>query len=174
MATKNHPAMIPLIKIVGVKNSGKTTLAEKLIRTLSRRGFKVAGMKHASHAVDLDRAGTDSSRLSRAGALATCLINPEGFWIYGRSTDRAEVASYFRAVARNADIILSEGDKKGAGPKIEINRRASREGPLCLEDEELIALVTDRPGMMVNRPVFHPDDIDGIADFIEARYLHQH
>jgi hypothetical protein len=48
--------------ITGWKNSGKTTLTERLVAELTRRGHSVATVKHAHHAFDIDREGTDSWR----------------------------------------------------------------------------------------------------------------
>ena len=52
----------PIIGIAGWKNSGKTTLAVRLVEELTGRGFRVATIKHAHHALRLDEEGTDSAR----------------------------------------------------------------------------------------------------------------
>jgi len=168
---KRKSGMVPVIKIVGVKNSGKTTLVEKLIQAFHHRGFKVAAMKHCNHDFELDQDGTDSHRLNRAGAVMTCVVNAGGFAIFGKTGDRPTVASYFQPLVPDADLIISEGNKEGMGPRIEINRRESREGPRCLDDPELIAMATDRDDLSVSVPVFHPDDVESMADFIEKKFL---
>ena len=43
----------PLIGIAGWKNSGKTTLAVRLIAELTRRGYRVSSIKHAHHAFQI-------------------------------------------------------------------------------------------------------------------------
>jgi len=161
----------PLIKIVGVKKSGKTSLAEKLIREFSSRGIRVAAIKHCHHAFPLDREGTDSYRLGRTGAISTSVYVPGGFAIFGAVETIEELEDRLRTLFPEADLLLMEGNKKGAGPKIEINRQACREGPMCLEDPELVALITDRKDCGGSAPVFHPDDIEGIVQFIHKKFL---
>ena len=39
----------PLVSIVGKTNSGKTTVIEKLLPELVRRGYRVATIKHHAH-----------------------------------------------------------------------------------------------------------------------------
>ena len=46
--------------ITGWKNAGKTTLAERLVAEFVRRGWRVATIKHAHHAADIDKPGTES------------------------------------------------------------------------------------------------------------------
>lgn len=161
----------PLIKIVGVKKSGKTSLAEKLIAAFTSRGTRVAAIKHCHHAFPLDREGTDSYRLGRAGAIAASVYVPGGYAIFGAIETLAELEKHLRTLFPEADLLLMEGNKTGAGPKIEINREACNEGPVCLEDQELIALITDRKDLSVQVPVFHPDDIEDIVQFIRKKFL---
>ena len=68
--------MIPIVSIVGKSDSGKTTLIEKLIAELTRRGFRVATIKHNRHGFDIDHEGKDSWRHKRAGAVATVVASP--------------------------------------------------------------------------------------------------
>ena len=61
--------------ITGWKNSGKTTLTEKLVAELSRRGWKVSTVKHAHHDFDIDKEGTDSFRHRQAGASEVAVVS---------------------------------------------------------------------------------------------------
>lgn len=61
------PVMIPRIAVVGHKNSGKTTLVERLITAFTRDGLAVAAIKHTSDERGFDKPQTDSDRLMRAG-----------------------------------------------------------------------------------------------------------
>ena len=72
MRRDHHPP--PAIGVAGWKNSGKTTLVTRLIAELTRRGFKVATVKHAHHDFQIDDAETDSARHRRAGAPGTLSI----------------------------------------------------------------------------------------------------
>ena len=68
--------MIPIVSIVGKSNSGKTTLIEKIIAELVRRGYRVATIKHNRHGFDIDHEGKDSWRHKRAGARTTVIASP--------------------------------------------------------------------------------------------------
>ena len=54
--------MTKLIGIVGWKNSGKTTLIERLVARFAGEGLRVATNKHAHHDFDIDHSGKDSWR----------------------------------------------------------------------------------------------------------------
>ena len=54
--------MIPIVSIVGKSDSGKTTLIEKLLPELTRRGYRIATVKHDVHGFEVDREGKDSWR----------------------------------------------------------------------------------------------------------------
>src|SRR5689334_24003933 len=65
----------PVIGIAGWKKSGKTTLITRLIEEFTRRGLKVASVKHAHHAFQIDTGDTDSARHRRAGAVAVAIVS---------------------------------------------------------------------------------------------------
>ena len=69
--------MIPIVSIVGRSNTGKTTLIEKLIPELRRRGYRVATIKHNIHGFDIDHEGKDSWRHKKAGARLTVIASPQ-------------------------------------------------------------------------------------------------
>jgi molybdopterin-guanine dinucleotide biosynthesis protein B len=72
--------------------------------------------------------------------------------------------------AAGFDLVLIEGYKREPFPKIEIRRDggASRQ-PLTGSAPQIVAIASDRPSEEAdNLPVFHLDDIGGMADFIAA------
>ena len=71
---KSH--MIPIVSIVGKSDSGKTTLIEKLLPELGRRGYRVATVKHDVHGFEVDREGKDSWRHKKAGAHTVVISSP--------------------------------------------------------------------------------------------------
>jgi len=77
-----------------------------------------------------------------------------------------ELAQYFS----KADIILTEGYKRGDKPKIEVFRREIRKEPICKHDKHLVALISDAP-VNLDVPRFSPDDIPGLTDFLIS-YFH--
>ena len=68
--------MIPIVSIVGKSDAGKTTLLEKLIPELKRRGYRVATIKHDAHQFEIDHPGKDSYRHFHAGADWTIIGSP--------------------------------------------------------------------------------------------------
>ncbi|MEK6682466.1 MAG: molybdopterin-guanine dinucleotide biosynthesis protein B, partial [Nitrospirota bacterium] len=60
--------MIPIVSIVGRSNSGKTTLIEKIIPLLTKKGYRIATVKHCSHGFEMDKEGKDTWKHKKAGA----------------------------------------------------------------------------------------------------------
>jgi len=160
--------VIPIISIVGKSNSGKTTLLERLIAELKRRGYRVGTIKHDVHGFDIDRPGKDSWRHAQAGSDVVVIASPNRLALIRRlerELSLDEVARYFSDV----DIILTEGYKRGDKPKIEVSRREVSEELLCTQ-EELVAVATDHP-VDVDVPQFALDDAVGLVNLLEERFL---
>jgi len=164
------PAMIPIVSIVGKSNSGKTTLIEKLVAELTRRGWRVATIKHNRHGFDVDHEGKDSWRHKQAGAVATVLASPVRIAVIEdarRDYSLAEVADRY---IRDADIILAEGYKVNPHPKIEVFRSEMRRERLCGPGDNLIAVAGDRP-VPAEVPFYDWNDVTGLTDLIVERFL---
>jgi molybdopterin-guanine dinucleotide biosynthesis protein B len=162
--------MIPIVSIVGKSNSGKTTLIEKLIAELSRRGWRVATIKHNRHGFEIDHEGKDSWRHRKAGAVATVLASPAQIALIedaGKDYELAELAERF---IRDADVILAEGYKGNPHPKIEVFRMELRRELLCGPGDNLVALAGDQP-LSAAVPCFDRNDAVAIADLIEHLFL---
>jgi molybdopterin-guanine dinucleotide biosynthesis protein B len=159
-----------VIGIAGWKNSGKTTLATRLIAELTGRGFRVASVKHAHHAFQIDDGETDSARHRRAGAQQVAIVS-SGRWALVSELAGAPEPSLAEIVARldPCDLVIVEGYKGAPIPKIEARRSAAaRETPLVETDPSVIAIAADHPVEGRGRPVFALDDAAGIADFVIA------
>jgi len=162
----------PLFGVAGWKNSGKTTLMARLIGELTRRGYAVSVIKHAHAEFEIDRPGRDSFKLREAGACQVALSSPRRFALMRElgcapEMSFAEVLAY----AGPCDLVLVEGFKREAFPKIEIRREggASRE-PLHGTFPEIVAVASDRPETdKETLPVFQLDDIAAMADFIVSQ-----
>ena len=162
---------IPVIGIAGWKKSGKTTLVVRLIEEFTRRGLKVASVKHAHHNFQIDDAETDSARHRRAGAAQVAVVSAKRWALIGElggapEPDLAEVLAWLGP----CDLVIVEGYKSSAIPKIEVRRAAasSRE-PLAPKAPKVIAIaadhdVADAQGLAT----FALDDVATIADFIAA------
>lgn len=160
--------MTPLITIVGKSNSGKTTLLTKLIPEIKKRGYRIGTIKHAHHGFDMDREGKDSYKHKQAGAEATLVSSPGRIGMV-RDED-SESLMDLKHYLSDMDIIICEGFKREKVPKIEIFRKDVHKTPLCLEDEDLIAMVTDAD-VDLNVPTIGLSDIEALASFIIEKYL---
>jgi len=156
--------------ITGWKNSGKTTLTEKLVAELSRRGWKVSTVKHAHHDFDIDKEGTDSFRHRRAGASEVAIVSGRRWALMHELREEAE-PTLEEVLGRLApcDLVLVEGYKREGHNKLETRRREARETtPLAATDPTILAVASEYAVEDSSLPVFGLDDIDAIADFVEA------
>ena len=157
-----------LFIFVGHSNAGKTTFVEQLLAELTRRGRRVAAIKHAHHAVELDTAGKDSWRYKQAGAVMSMLVTRDALQLVADATDRREPQQLAARFLGEADLVLAEGFSHAAGPKIEVLRRACGKPPRCQLEDGLIALVTDCAEAHPPLPHLALDGVAGVADFVLA------
>jgi molybdopterin-guanine dinucleotide biosynthesis protein B len=116
----------PLIGIVGWKNSGKTTLIERLVAALARDGLSVATIKHTHHELRAHDGVTDGERHARAGAVRSAVISPSGWELAGElRSGPAPALEQVVELLGAADLVLVEGFKGASIPKIELRREAS-------------------------------------------------
>lgn len=160
--------MPPIISIVGKSKSGKTTLIEKLIPELKRRGYKIGTIKHTFHNVDFDKKGKDSWRHKNSGAETVIVVSPGRIAMV--RDDNCESLDCLEMYFQDMDLVITEGYKKENRPKIEIVRAATKKKPLCLDNDNRIALVTDTD-IDLEVPRFGLEEIEKLADLIEKRYL---
>ncbi len=161
----------PIFSVVGRKNAGKTTLIERLIPVLRRRGLRVGALKH-HHVGDFqaDTPGKDSYRHAQAGATLTGVIAPEKVALFLRTGEPVHPADLVRLFEDHVDIVLAEGFFQAGFAKIEVVRVVLGWEPRVTKADGLIALVTDGkwdPGV----PRFGLDDVEPLADLLatEAR-----
>lgn len=158
-----------LFGITGWKNSGKTTMTERLVQCLTERGYRIATIKHAHHDFDIDHEGTDSWRHRKAGAAEVAIVSQRRFAIMHENLDAPE-PSLQEIVARLSpcDLVLVEGYKREPHKKIELRRTGGHDGPLLAEsDPSIVAIASDYPQAGCNIPVFDIDAIEAIADFVQ-------
>ena len=155
-----------IIAISGVKNSGKTTLIERILPKLQEMGLQVAVIKHDGHTFVPDPEDTDTGRYIQAGAYGTAIFYGETYKVIKRqAVDEHALLQQFP----EADLILLEGLKHSTWPKIEIVRSGNSTQAVC-DPDTLLALVTDIPHFMSHVPILPLDDIDGIVEVI-LRYM---
>ena len=159
----------PVFGVVGWKNSGKTTLMSRLIHELSKRGFEISVVKHAHQKFDVDHPGRDSFKMREAGARQVMLSSPRRFALMRELGDGPEMTfDELLAYVGPCDLVLVEGYKREAYPKIEIRKEgaASRE-PLSATFPDVVAIASDQPADETDAlPIFQIDEIERIVDFI--------
>lgn len=157
--------------ITGWKNSGKTTLTEKLVAELVRRGRRVSTVKHAHHDFDIDKEGADSFRHRQAGASEVAIVSGRRWALMHelRGEEEPKLADILERLAPT-DIVIVEGYKRENHFKIEARRTNAKDRtPLAPSDPSIVAVAADHPQANETLPVFDLDDIASIADFIERR-----
>ncbi|MEM8869705.1 MAG: molybdopterin-guanine dinucleotide biosynthesis protein B [Pseudomonadota bacterium] len=155
-----------MIGVTGWKDMGKTTLVELLVGELVARGLRVATIKHAHHALELDTPGRDSYRHRMAGAAEVLVASAARVAIIeelrGAPEPRLPV---LLTRLQDADLVVVEGYKTADHPKLEVFRSAIAQGrvPLAMTHPGVVGIVGDAPGAGV--PVFDAGDPVAIADF---------
>ncbi len=155
----------PVIAAVsGVKNSGKTTFLQKLVKELTNRGYKAAVIKHDGHDFEPDVPETDTWKLRQAGAYGTAVFSNNRWMVSKQETgmDEVQLMKYFP----EADFILLEGFKYSAYPKFEVVRAGNSTESVC-DPNTLLALVTDMDMKIDNVMLVDLNDINAAADFLE-------
>jgi molybdopterin-guanine dinucleotide biosynthesis protein B len=161
-----------ILSFVGRSNSGKTTLIERLIPELVRAGYRVATVKHAGHGFDLDTEGKDSWRHKRAGASAVLVLSKGSLAMFADVPEETKLTELRdRYLDNSIDLIIAEGWKSEGYPKIVVIRDQAGEVPVS--PDGLLAVVSNKP-IEYHVPLFDPDDISKIADFIIRRFPKKH
>ncbi|MEH6738333.1 MAG: molybdopterin-guanine dinucleotide biosynthesis protein B [Sulfitobacter sp.] len=154
--------------VVGWKNAGKTGLMERLVTEITGRGFSVSTVKHAHHSFDVDHPGKDSFRHREAGASQVLLASRNRIALMHELRGAPE-SSLEELLAQLApvDLVLVEGYKRDAHPKIEAHRAVTG-NPLISPDDPTIRAVASDTELLLDLPIFDLDDTAAIADFILA------
>ena len=169
----------PLLSITGKKNSGKTTLVVRLAAALTQRGVRVMTIKHGSHTFNMDPVNTDTYRHYHEGqAERVAMISPDKFALVVRweaPLTPEEIAARYMA---DADLVLCEGFKATALPKVEVFRREAHNemlyAPSLPNAAAWQAMVADGPVDDVPFPVFRLDRdgwLNELVDWVQQHHL---
>jgi molybdopterin-guanine dinucleotide biosynthesis protein B len=141
----NQKSATPYIIFAGFSGAGKTTLLEQVITILSQRGVRLGLLKHAHHDFDVDIPGKDSWRHRKAGAREVLVASSQRWALMHEHGDDSEPSlEELMAHLSPCDLILVEGWKGAAGPKVEIWREENGKPIILDHDPHRIALVSDR------------------------------
>ena len=153
-----------VVGVVGWKDSGKTGLVERLVAELVGRGLRVCTVKHAHHGAEVDRPGTDSHRHRAAGASQVVLATPAAWALMSelRGAPEPDLAALL-ARLDPCDLVIVEGFKAAAHPKIEAHRASTGRAPVALADPWVRAVASDG-APEVPCPVLALDDTAALAD----------
>lgn len=169
----------PMVAVVGRKHSGKTTLTVRLSAELHRRGHRVMTIKHGSHTFNVDPATTDTYRHYHEGmAERVAMASPDKFALiqrWGEELAAEEIAERYMA---DAGIVVCEGFKRSALPKIEVYRSDAHAEPLFGTAEQpagaYLAIVTDRAGWSAPVPVLQLSSdvwLEDLATMVEREIM---
>lgn len=151
--------------VIGWKNSGKTSLMERLVTEITGRGFSVSTVKHVHHTVDLDQPGKDTFRHRAAGAREVVLASADRLAIMVEHRGPEPELPAVLARMAPVDLILVEGYKRDAHPKVEVWREETGH-PLIQPGDPLVRAVATDASLTLPVPVLDLNDTRVVADFI--------
>ncbi|EMN7356374.1 TPA: bifunctional molybdopterin-guanine dinucleotide biosynthesis adaptor protein MobB/molybdopterin molybdotransferase MoeA [Vibrio parahaemolyticus] len=163
-----HTLNIPILGFAAYSGTGKTTLLEALLPKLTEAGLRIGMLKHAHHNFDVDKPGKDSYRLRKAGA-SQMLIASRNRYALMTETPEAEAEFEYlltRFDEDKLDVVLVEGCKNIAFPKIELHREEVGKPWLYPHDENIIAIASDSAELDSELPQMNINDLDAIAQFV--------
>lgn len=165
-----------VVQIVGYKNAGKTTLVCRLVELLTARGLEVGTVKHDAHRFQMDVEGKDTWRHREAGARIVAISSEaEGRTCY--LEERYTPLEGMLERMRDLDVVLVEGFKSEAYPKIAVIRHREqlellgrleslRAVASWLPAQELVRAAQEREWGGAQVPVFDKDDAAGLEALI--------
>jgi molybdopterin-guanine dinucleotide biosynthesis protein B len=157
-----------VIGLAGWSGSGKTTLISKVLPRLIGRGLRVSTLKHAHHGFDLDKPGKDSFVHRAAGATEVIISSAKRWAILHelREEDKWDLGALLAKMSP-VDLVLVEGFKRDAFPKVEIHRAENGKPLLHPDDPHIVAVAADTALPQAKVPVIDLNDIDVIADALQ-------
>lgn len=157
--------------VVGRSGSGKTTLIEAMIPWFNEQGIEVAVIKHSHHNLQFEPPQKDSSRFRAAGAREVIVASPYHYALFHNLTNEEEprLAELVQRID-GADIILVEGYRQAAIPRLEVYRPSRGIAPVYESTEQVVAIATDAPLEKVSLPCLPLNQPHHIAAFI-LKYL---
>lgn len=162
---------IPLLGFVAYSGTGKTTLLEKLIPILTDNNIRIGLIKHAHHNFDIDIPGKDSYRLRKAGAQQVLVASNTRQALIIENQELEQEPKLAQCITSlqtdKLDLILVEGFKHVAYPKIEINRSSHIQPFMFQDDTNIIAVISDIEVELPSKVTrLDLNNLEKITDFI--------
>ncbi|MFY2161674.1 bifunctional molybdopterin-guanine dinucleotide biosynthesis adaptor protein MobB/molybdopterin molybdotransferase MoeA [Vibrio alginolyticus] len=163
-----HTLNIPILGFAAYSGTGKTTLLEALLPKLTEAGLRIGMLKHAHHNFDVDKPGKDSYRLRKAGASQMLIASRNRFALMTETPEAEAEFEYLltRFDEDMLDVVLVEGCKNIAFPKIELHREEVGKPWLYPNDENIIAIASNTAGLDSELPQMNINELDAIAQFV--------
>lgn len=165
----------PVLGFAAFSGTGKTSLLTRLIPLLKSQGLRVGVIKHSHHDFEIDHPGKDSFRLRVAGATPMMLVSPYRRALITEFLPPREIKLQEQLAAfpsDGVDLILVEGFRSEAYPKIELHRPLLGKPLLYPEDANIIAIASDQPlATPAHLPCLDLNAPDAVAQFIIHQFL---
>ncbi len=160
---------VPVLGFAAYSGTGKTSLLVKLIPLLKLQGLRVAMIKHAHHDFDIDKPGKDSYELRRAGADQVLVASDKRWALMTDHVQQKEIKLddlVSKLDLENIDLVLVEGFRHVAFPKIELHRRSTGKALIFPDDENIIAVAVDGNIETGRLPLLNINQVEEVAGFI--------
>ncbi|MEH6463837.1 MAG: bifunctional molybdopterin-guanine dinucleotide biosynthesis adaptor protein MobB/molybdopterin molybdotransferase MoeA [Shewanella psychromarinicola] len=166
-----NPLPIPVLGFCAYSGTGKTTLLKQLIPLLNQRGLRLAVIKHAHHNFDVDIPGKDSFEMRKAGARQVLVASHVRWALMTEDLvdDDPQLQHLLSQIdADKVDIVLVEGFKKLALPKIELHRAAHHKPLIHIHDDNIVAIACcDDTTVDDSLTRLDLNNVAQIADFVQ-------
>ena len=168
---------VPLLGFAAFSGTGKTTLIEQLIPLLIEQGLRIALVKHSHHDIEMDKPGKDSYRLRKAGASQVVLAGTHRSICFHEHQQAHDSQLSEQLALLNTDcldLVLVEGYRDQAFPKIELHRSVLGKPFLYPNDPDIIALVCDQYVDVIDLPLFDFTQLQSMVSFILQEVIAVH
>jgi molybdopterin-guanine dinucleotide biosynthesis protein MobB len=173
MMTPDPERAIPVVGFVGPSGVGKTSLVERLVAELRRRGLSVGAVKHASHGFLADRPGKDSHRFYESGADAVALISREQIATFTRAEremgEEVSLADTLATLPAGLDLVLAEGFSWEPIPRVVLVREDEEPAPAHVGNGEVLEVVSAPDTPYGEKPEFPDALIEMLIRLLETR-----
>lgn len=163
--------MVPIISVVGLVKSGKTTFIEALVKELSRRKYRVGTLKHTSHSFEMDSEGKDSYRLKQSGSIVGGVFTDDSIGIVRDLENMQDLDRIIADVFSDMDLVIIEGYKLGKYPKIIVLKEKDLENETkAYSDDEIIAVVGEGKAD-TDLNFYGKYEVKKIAELLELEFI---